>query len=92
MLPPLVTNLSNAFPRGADGFRRQTDISVDEARGQFDTNFFGVVWMVHAVLPLMRQQKRGHIISVSSLDRSQWHDWTLLCPTQSEAGASICDC
>src|SRR5262245_21304053 len=43
------------------------EISVDEARSQFETNFFGVVRMVNAVLPVMRQQKRGHIVNVSSL-------------------------
>jgi NAD(P)-dependent dehydrogenase (short-subunit alcohol dehydrogenase family) len=43
------------------------ELSLDEARAQFETNFFGVVRMVNAVLPIMRQQKRGHIINVSSL-------------------------
>jgi NAD(P)-dependent dehydrogenase (short-subunit alcohol dehydrogenase family) len=43
------------------------ELSSEEARAQFETNFFGVVRMVSAVLPLMRQQKRGHIINVSSL-------------------------
>jgi NAD(P)-dependent dehydrogenase (short-subunit alcohol dehydrogenase family) len=43
------------------------EISVEEARVQFETNFFGVVRMIDAVLPLMRRQKRGHIINVSSL-------------------------
>ena len=43
------------------------ELSSEEARAQFETNFFGVVRMVNAVLPLMRQQKRGHIINVSSL-------------------------
>jgi NAD(P)-dependent dehydrogenase (short-subunit alcohol dehydrogenase family) len=43
------------------------ELSQDEARAQFETNFFGVVRMVDAVLPLMRRQKRGHIINVGSL-------------------------
>jgi NAD(P)-dependent dehydrogenase (short-subunit alcohol dehydrogenase family) len=43
------------------------ELSSEEATAQFETNFFGVVRMVNAVLPLMRQQKRGHIINVSSL-------------------------
>jgi NAD(P)-dependent dehydrogenase (short-subunit alcohol dehydrogenase family) len=43
------------------------EISSEEIREQFETNFFGVVRMVDAVLPLMRDQKRGHIINVSSL-------------------------
>jgi NAD(P)-dependent dehydrogenase (short-subunit alcohol dehydrogenase family) len=43
------------------------EVSVDEAKSQFETNFFGVVRMVKAVLPLMRRQKHGQIITVSSL-------------------------
>ena len=43
------------------------ELSSEEARAQFETNFFGVVRMVNAVLPHMRQQGRGHIINVGSL-------------------------
>src|SRR5215467_11123678 len=43
------------------------ELSAEEARAQFETNFFGVVRMVDAVLPLMRRQNRGQIISVGSL-------------------------
>ena len=43
------------------------EVSSEEARAQFETNFFGVVRIVNAVLPLMRKQQRGHIINVSSL-------------------------
>jgi NAD(P)-dependent dehydrogenase (short-subunit alcohol dehydrogenase family) len=43
------------------------ELSPEEARAQFETNFFGVVRMVAAVLPLMRRRKGGHIINVSSL-------------------------
>jgi NAD(P)-dependent dehydrogenase (short-subunit alcohol dehydrogenase family) len=43
------------------------EIALEEAQAQFETNFFGVVRMVTAVLPSMRQQKRGQIINVSSL-------------------------
>jgi len=43
------------------------EISIDEARSQFDTNFFGVMRMVKAALPVMRQQRAGQIINVSSL-------------------------
>ncbi|HSF14100.1 MAG TPA: SDR family NAD(P)-dependent oxidoreductase [Vicinamibacteria bacterium] len=41
------------------------ELSSEEARAQFETNFFGVVRMVNAVLPLMRRQKHGHIINVA---------------------------
>jgi NAD(P)-dependent dehydrogenase (short-subunit alcohol dehydrogenase family) len=43
------------------------ELSIDEARAQFETNFFGVVRMVNMVLPIMRRQNRGQIINVSSL-------------------------
>ena len=43
------------------------ETSIDEARAQFETNFFGVVRMVKAVLPLMRKQRAGRIINVGSL-------------------------
>jgi NAD(P)-dependent dehydrogenase (short-subunit alcohol dehydrogenase family) len=43
------------------------EVSLDEAKAQFETNFFGVVRMLKAVLPLMRRQKRGQIINVTSL-------------------------
>ena len=43
------------------------ELSSEDARAQFETNFFGVVRMINAALPHMRPQKRGHIINVSSL-------------------------
>lgn len=32
-----------------------------QARDQMETNFFGLLWLSQAVLPIMRQQGHGHI-------------------------------
>ncbi len=41
--------------------------SLEDARAQFDTNVFGALRLLKAVLPAMRQQGGGQIITVSSL-------------------------
>lgn len=43
------------------------DLKLEEIRTQFETNFFGNVAMTQAVLPVMRQQKSGHVIMMSSI-------------------------
>jgi NAD(P)-dependent dehydrogenase (short-subunit alcohol dehydrogenase family) len=43
------------------------DMSLEEIRHNFETNFFGHVAMTKAVLPQMRKQRSGHVIMVSSM-------------------------
>ncbi|MBU0528412.1 SDR family NAD(P)-dependent oxidoreductase [bacterium] len=41
--------------------------SIDKAKEQFETNFFGTVRLIKSVLPIMRKQDFGLIINISSI-------------------------
>ena len=43
------------------------DVSIEEARKQFDVNIFGVAMLTKKVLPYMRSQHSGTIINVASI-------------------------
>ena len=43
------------------------DMAEDDFRAQVETNFFGVVNVTRAALPVMRSQREGHIIQISSI-------------------------
>jgi NAD(P)-dependent dehydrogenase (short-subunit alcohol dehydrogenase family) len=57
--------LINNAAYGLVGAAEET--TLEEARSQMETNFFGVVRMVKACLPIMRRQKGGRILNISSL-------------------------
>jgi len=43
------------------------DLSLEDWRRQFETNFFGVLRVTQAVVPDMRQRRRGRIVMMSSV-------------------------
>lgn len=52
---------------GYSMFGSLEELSFEEIRGQFETNFFGVVRTCKAVIPTMRKQGNGTIINIGSL-------------------------
>jgi NAD(P)-dependent dehydrogenase (short-subunit alcohol dehydrogenase family) len=43
------------------------ELSEEDIRRQMETNFFGLLWITQAALPLLRQQGSGHLIQVTSV-------------------------
>jgi hypothetical protein len=48
------------------------DVPLDEARRQFDVNVFGLARLCQLVLPIMRAQKSGKIVNVTSIGGKIW--------------------
>lgn len=57
--------LVNNAGYGHEGILEESPLA--EMRRQFDVNVFGAVAMIKAVLPGMRQRRRGHIINITSM-------------------------
>ena len=43
------------------------DVSIEEFRKQFETNFFSIVRIIQEICPIMRKQNSGKIINISSV-------------------------
>lgn len=52
---------------GFDMFGPLEDLTIDEIKAQFETNFFGLIRATKAVIPTMRKQQSGTIVNISSL-------------------------
>jgi NADP-dependent 3-hydroxy acid dehydrogenase YdfG len=48
------------------------DVPLDEARRQFDVNVFGLARLCQLVLPIMRAQKSGKIVNITSVGGKIW--------------------
>jgi len=57
----LVNNAGIGLLGGAE------ESTTEQAKAVFDVNVFGVMRMTNAVLPVMRRQRRGRIVNLSSI-------------------------
>lgn len=60
-LHALVNNAGFAVPGFAE------EVTDAELRDQFETNFFGAAAVTRALIPIMRRQRFGHVVMVSSI-------------------------
>ena len=71
----LITHILDQFGRidvlvnnaGYGLFGAIEEVSMEEARQQMETNFFSALAVTQAVLPVMRRQRAGHVVQISSM-------------------------
>jgi NAD(P)-dependent dehydrogenase (short-subunit alcohol dehydrogenase family) len=68
----ILVNNAGIAPEEVDfgapgGFNTTSTVSPDILRKTFDTNFFGVVALTQALLPLIRKAPAGRIVNLSSI-------------------------
>ncbi|MFI8632318.1 SDR family NAD(P)-dependent oxidoreductase [Microbacterium sp. NPDC077663] len=56
--------ISNA---GYGQFGLIEEATEQQVRDQYETNVFGTIWVIQAVLPFLREQRSGHILLLSSI-------------------------
>lgn len=59
-LDVLINNAGHALAGAIE------EATLEQAKAQFETNFFGMIRMVNCSLPVMRAQSSGHIVNVGS--------------------------
>lgn len=59
-LDVVVNNAGHGLPGALEERAEQ------QVRAGFETNFFGALWLVQAVLPILCQQGSGHIVQIST--------------------------
>jgi len=63
-IPPIDVLVNNA---GVAWNAAVEDVEIDAAKGVFETNYWGVIRCIQAVLPGMRGRRAGTIVNVSSI-------------------------
>jgi NAD(P)-dependent dehydrogenase (short-subunit alcohol dehydrogenase family) len=74
-IAPVITHIIDQFGKidvlvnnaGYGLFGAVEEVTMGEAREQMETNFFGALAVTQAVLPVMRSQKSGRILQISSI-------------------------
>lgn len=69
---------------GYGQFGTVEETSDEEARRNFDVNVFGVLNVLRAALPLLREQRAGHVFNVSSIGGyvGAFSGWGIYCATK----------